>query len=1385
MEQIIRNELMGSCGNATFQKNHLIEAGAGAGKTFTLVHRIAHQLTNELCKPENMAVITFTNKATEEMRNELNELLEKQRDAASDPGEKQRLDELLRAAGRMQVSTIHSFCKVMLESMPFESGLGMETTYLENENSACSEFFMRQYRQDPSKFADMEAIGINYRQLTKSFVELCNITDGTIPYIPKTDTETQNRKNKLIPLMQQLHKDLPSKLQGFPQALDLLDENIRALLSLSEQDFAADDNNSLQLATLVSVRKHPLKQYGSNAFLLSVRPNAGSATDGQKAQWKQVKTIWEKAKKEVGNTAKELVHSYCMPIMLQLLNEYHQEKRAKHLISSNDLLVLTRNMLRDSPNARRALHDRFRVLYVDEFQDTDPIQAQILFYLTTDEQNFDKDWRKCRPVPGSLFLVGDPKQAIYRFRGADIDVYKDVENLFRNNGIGDIVHLEFNYRSAKEICDLVAQIFTPDAAAPVPGETDEVSPVLDGGYYQAKYTDMTSHKGSLPLARTFYYEPLQATQQNTAPNADQKKKNDALRIAAFIKKMYSDQVPVGRSSHPAQYSDFLILPPKKEDVTLYAQALIDANIPVNATGQQYLNEIEPIHRLLIHLASLSAPGNDLALGRVLVLCYGIKLPTIRRFMQQAQITSMTSALYPEKIEALGNAFSSAANRDEEIISLCAVLKELSELRHMVQTEPAMTVIERLTDGGYSIWTACSSKEQRQREYAYVQQFLQLLRRSPEHEFSALAAYAAECGSRYIEHELTLTDNTGAVRIMNVHKSKGLQGEIVILPYANRGNKHTVTHHAKRTGAGTHHECCLYFPNGRQTTVCGQPPLWDTAPQGGISSTAREISYLEAERVRLLYVAATRAASMLLVCDDATDTNGYWKSIARRCAQLDTADKDYGDQFKCLDSKIPLPNSSTQSASQTNSTSSPVDTYAIENNLEQLAQDLLGCKQYPITPSKLDSASRTAVTRKDREDQVVSPSDSSADLTDTTKDTAPAASTFTPHGPDWGTIVHRIMELAVRSGCFDTNSVESFARQAVTETLPDELLSKQQKTMLFEHADDLPNDWVDNLSQAAAKASAFLTDPNAPLRKLLDGATCYPELPFILRETNRNSPLYRHLSAHIKNPLADNMELDVQGVIDLAIWKNGEWTVVDYKTDRVKNGEEEAAFSARLRKEYTAQIASYAQVLERLGKGHTTRACLCSIPLGGKLIELDLDPPSGYDQNADDTNNSHATQPASPDRSTVVPPAVPSAQAANTPVQNPVAQTPPAAQSATPAATVDKQTVYAARHLYANNHFHPVLSNASGTFDFTLLVNGTPVVFIDKKKNRVTEFHQCRSFVKAVQCWLEKQCPNQDCSINLYKAGNQVLLHRMLKVMYTVLPEPVWNAVEFKWKNPDN
>ena len=124
---------------------------------------------------------------------------------------------------------------------------------------------------------------------------------------------------------------------------------------------------------------------------------------------------------------------------------YDRRRKEAGGLNFQDLLMKAAALLRDKPVIRRYFRGRFTHVLVDEFQDTDPIQAEVMLLLTADNAD-EQDWRQCRPVPGSLFVVGDPKQSIYRFRRADIVIYTQVKEIILASG-GVVVPLTANFRT--------------------------------------------------------------------------------------------------------------------------------------------------------------------------------------------------------------------------------------------------------------------------------------------------------------------------------------------------------------------------------------------------------------------------------------------------------------------------------------------------------------------------------------------------------------------------------------------------------------------------------------------------------------------------------------------------------------------------------------------------------------------------------------------------------------------------------------------------------------------------------------------------------------------------------------------------------------------------
>ncbi|MEK7370315.1 MAG: UvrD-helicase domain-containing protein, partial [candidate division NC10 bacterium] len=134
-------------------------------------------------------------------------------------------------------------------------------------------------------------------------------------------------------------------------------------------------------------------------------------------------------------------------------------------LNSGDLLESVARLLRERPDVRAALQRKYRWLFVDEFQDTDPIQAEV-FLLLAAEPGAGPDWTQAPLRPGALFIVGDPKQSIYRFRRADIDTYTRVKERIQATG-GRVLELTASFRSVPVRCRWANEVipaFFPEQA---------------------------------------------------------------------------------------------------------------------------------------------------------------------------------------------------------------------------------------------------------------------------------------------------------------------------------------------------------------------------------------------------------------------------------------------------------------------------------------------------------------------------------------------------------------------------------------------------------------------------------------------------------------------------------------------------------------------------------------------------------------------------------------------------------------------------------------------------------------------------------------------------------------------------------------------------------
>ncbi len=475
-------ELIATALNTTL----IVEAAAGTGKTTALVGRIVKIIAEGKAEVGGIVAVTFTEKAAGELKLRLREKLDSARVAAGHDGaQRVRLDEALKQLEQAHVGTIHAFCADLLRERPVEAGVDPLFEVLTEPASArlFDEAFGRWLQEvlaDPPdgvrRALRRSAFGGEdgpVDRLRKAAWDLAQWRDFTTPWT----RNAFNREHDIVSLVSLLH-DVAELTRNPSSTSDPLFYGTDPIRRLSDEiglqqafgDGGAVDFDGWE-AGLVDLSRDRalanLKQGRGASYRQGVaRDRVSSAISDLRARLDQFRMDAD------ADLAARLQQE-----LRGALDRYGQMKAKDGALDFLDLLLVARNLVRDNRGVREGFQDRFKRIFVDEFQDTDPLQAEILLLLAADDPS-ETDWRNARPLPGRLFLVGDPKQSIYRFRRADVAIYREVCRRVQDWG-ATLLHLTTSFRSVPEIQSFVNNAFAP---------------VMTGD-------DLTLQAGYVPLAR--------------------------------------------------------------------------------------------------------------------------------------------------------------------------------------------------------------------------------------------------------------------------------------------------------------------------------------------------------------------------------------------------------------------------------------------------------------------------------------------------------------------------------------------------------------------------------------------------------------------------------------------------------------------------------------------------------------------------------------------------------------------------------------------------------------------------------------------------------------------------------------------------------------------
>ena len=501
----------------------VVEAAAGTGKTSELVARIVEVLARGDAAVDGILAVTFTEKAAGELKLRLREGLERARQAAAagvSTGEStpsaarlRHLDGAIAHLEEAQVSTIHGFCADLLRERPVEAGIDPRFDVLDDH--AAQRIFRQAFetwlhgvldkgpppgvrralrrRSTVSRFEDFPAPDAGPTdRLRRAAWQLAEWRDFTRPWrresFPREAIIDQvvAHLNEFAELTDKASNRRGDRLFLAMQPARALAQTIRATDAIRprRRDY---DGIEAQLVEL-----------GSNRHFTNPWRGAGTQYGGGVTrahvldQHKKIVEVLQRfARVADADLAAHLQQELRDPIAL-----YDRLKTEAGRLDFVDLLLEARDLVRDHEDVRRNAQRRYARIFVDEFQDTDPLQAEILLLLASGDPH-ERDWRNVTPAVGKLFLVGDPKQSIYRFRRADVGVYRQVTDQLVRRGVASIA-LSTSFRSVPAIQRLVNRAFAPLMDSARAGDTAGGRAERGAGVSRPGYVPLAPHRADEP-----------------------------------------------------------------------------------------------------------------------------------------------------------------------------------------------------------------------------------------------------------------------------------------------------------------------------------------------------------------------------------------------------------------------------------------------------------------------------------------------------------------------------------------------------------------------------------------------------------------------------------------------------------------------------------------------------------------------------------------------------------------------------------------------------------------------------------------------------------------------------------------------------------------------
>lgn len=540
-----------------------VKAGAGAGKTSSIKENVLNQIIHHDISPKDMVIITYTVKAAEELGTRIRGAIEEKiKDADTTEADRAKLMQALSDLPLARISTVHSFCRDLLVEYPVEFLVDPSADIVDERGSKlleenCINEYLKHYRLQSGEYFE------KYKSAFSAFEKLDNDKGEVKKVFEAFGVLYSNRdlKAKEVDFTLPNKENIEAEIYGaFCDLIEKLKGIDSVIKDKNDPLYQVKDNYLDYAKKITCFEDLILYPYTSATLFAQVgaktRYHDPDFISSYKADVKAYKAVFDRhclfANAEKYKYLVEAFKGY-----RDLVDDY---KKEHGVLDFFDCLIKVNDTLKSNSTLLKGIQKKFKVLIIDEFQDSDPIQSEIAFMLAQDN-------------PGKLFFVGDGKQSIYGFARADIEVFRSVEKRIVEEYKGVAKELSTNFRSSKPLLDYI---------------NSEFSLVLAGDYTSMHVAPVNA---AMPGA-TRVIELDTALEEGEKLKAGEKRDREAYMICSKIKSM----IDTGEY----RPEDFLLLFRKSTPMDHYEKMLEGLQVPVtNTKSKEYLKKDEAMEVLAI------------------------------------------------------------------------------------------------------------------------------------------------------------------------------------------------------------------------------------------------------------------------------------------------------------------------------------------------------------------------------------------------------------------------------------------------------------------------------------------------------------------------------------------------------------------------------------------------------------------------------------------------------------------------------------------------------------------------------------------------------------------------------------------------------------------